>query len=177
MGSLNNVGMSAIMRAFYVCCNCPATRNRKVPYPFVEVNGDILEYLSNVYLRLYKLTLVDSLIPIYVAGILQLCCYKKDVVKFKYPEPMEGIQWRIVYDNVFNVVKGSNIEVNDARYWTEGKNPQQNSKRRGDYKYTHRRQQFFSRRNGNNNNSNESSQDSAAATEQPNLAARNFPSL
>ena len=115
MGSLTNVGMTVLRRCFYVVVN------RKTPqipadnkYPFVEVKHPaLLNYLSSLYLRIYKFGLSQQLFPLYVSGCLQLCCYNPRFVKFNVQCPMKNIRWQQIFDFMFEFVRSSKIPCPD----------------------------------------------------------------
>lgn len=123
-GSIDNVGLSAIRRCFYVCSGCPPT-SRPNPYPYVEANADIIKYLSNLFLRIYKSGFRD-LLKLYIAIILQLCAYRKEVVKFNAPYPMDNIYWKDAYNNVYNAISRSDVAVVETREWILNPRPQPN---------------------------------------------------
>ena len=122
MGSVNNVGMTVLRRCFYVAIqhntppNIPKINQRANPYPYVEVHSQLLQYLSSLFLRIYKYHLQKELFPLYVAGCLQLCCYTT-FVGFNVKSPQD-VYWQTIYDYVFDLIKGSNIKPpRDSRYW------------------------------------------------------------
>ena len=127
-GSLFNVGMSTLRRCFYVSVqlNQSITQQKRLrpngkanpcPYPYIEVEGGLLDYLENLFLRIYKFKLTKPLIPLFVMGCLQLCCYTR-FVGFNCEMPMDNVGWRTIYDSVFLIVQSSKIPVpKDNRYW------------------------------------------------------------
>ena len=138
-GSLTNVAMSCIRRAFYIAVlsnpdleqqvqilNSKSRNPKFNPYPFVEVDPQLLEYLSQLFLRIYESELTRALIPLYFACILQLCCYTKFVV-FNVQWPMEGIRQTDLFDSIFRIVNNSMIpSPGDNRYWVK---PKRNNRR------------------------------------------------
>ena len=134
-GPITNVAMTCIRRAFYIAVLNNPDLKKEVetltfkskdpkfnPYPFVEVEPRLKEYLSHLFLRIYESGLTKALIPLYFACILQLCCYTK-FVGFNVPTPLEGIRWESLFDSIFRIVDNSNItSPGDYREWVRPRN-------------------------------------------------------
>lgn len=116
IGSINNVGMSCLRRCFFVAVK--GKFNLEQPaYPYIQVNTVLLDYLKDLFLRLYAANLHHQLLPLYFAGLLQLCCYTK-FVGFNVAFPLDNIHWRQFYDAIYELIKDSHIQPpNDKRYW------------------------------------------------------------
>ena len=100
-GSLYNVGMSAIRRCFYVAVQLnptitqeqnlrPDGKENPCPYPYAEIDGNLLDYLENLFLRIYKFKLTKQMIPLYAMGCLQICCYTR-YAGFNCEYPMDNV--------------------------------------------------------------------------------------
>ena len=132
-GSLYNVGLSCIRRCFYVALMLntsldfsqthefrPIGANfKKCPYPYVKANRPVLDYLENLFLRIYNSDLTNQLLPLFAILCLQLCCYTK-FVGFNRSFPLPLINWKTFYDSVFLLMDESSIPTpKDNRYWTQ----------------------------------------------------------
>ena len=129
IGNLENVGITVLRRCFYVArewsfkqndTQASWANNIKNPYPFIEVDERLREYLKSLFMRIYYWKLQDQLFPLYAGGCLLFCCYTP-FVGFNVSRPRD-VHWQQFYDCVFDIVNKSSLPTpEDDRYWLKNK--------------------------------------------------------